>query len=112
MFFNFNNIEQVTPELASEEIKKSDVVLLDVREVSEYQQARIAGCTLFPLSLMNLKERELDEFKNNELIVYCHVGNRSMQVSKWLNKKGFRVKNLTGGIVNWAKSGYPVVSDR
>lgn len=112
MFFNFNSIEQISPELAAEEIKNPGVTLMDVREVAEYQQARIAGCKLYPTSLLMLKENELDQFKDTTIIVYCHVGNRSLQVSKWLDKKGFKVKNMTGGIVNWVQSGLPIDSGK
>lgn len=110
MFFNFNKIEQISPQSASDQGNLSNAIFLDVREVNEYMQFRIPGGILFPMSLMKIKENDLEQYLGKDIIVYCHVGNRSLQVSKWLDSKGFKVKNLTGGIMHWVQAGFPVES--
>lgn len=76
-------------------------VILDIREDWEY---RI--CHLEPslhISMSSLVGR-LDELnKDDEIIVLCHHGNRSMQVASYLETQGFsNVTNLAGGIHEWA----------
>jgi len=108
MFFNFNKIPQISPDDAFKDLNNKKILWLDVREVVEYQQSHIPGSTLFPMSLLTLKEKELEEFKDKEIIIYCHVGNRSSQVARWMDKKGYKVKNLVGGIASWTSAGFPI----
>ncbi len=51
----------------------------------------------------------LDEFKDEEIVVICHSGSRSMMASQLLVRAGFKdVRNLTGGMMLWHRRGYPV----
>ncbi|HTY58905.1 MAG TPA: molybdopterin-synthase adenylyltransferase MoeB [Bacteroidota bacterium] len=75
--------------------------LLDVREVVEYQIANLGG-HLIPLNDLPRRVHELDS--SQEIVVYCHSGNRSGQAVQFLKQLGFRkVKNLLGGIDEWAE---------
>ena len=81
--------------------KNDDLLLLDVREVNEYEYARIEGSQLLPLSLIPLKVNELDA--ERETVLICHHGVRSMQASVYLENRGFRcLYNLQGGIDAWS----------
>jgi len=79
--------------------------IVDVREPHEYVEFNIGG-TLVPLGhIQNMQLEELEEYKNDELIVYCKSGNRSGQACQILEMAGFtNVKNLTGGMSNWRES--------
>lgn len=80
---------------------RSRVVLLDVREPSEYEMCHIDGSKLIPLPELRGRMGELQ--KDDQLVVYCHVGVRSGRAVELLSSAGFkRVKNLTGGIRAWA----------
>lgn len=75
--------------------------LIDVREPSEYQRARIVGAQLRPLSEAQTWLAELDPAK--AYIFHCHSGVRSMNVAHYLRAQGFtRVFNLRGGIEAWS----------
>ncbi len=75
--------------------------VLDVREEYEYRLAHL-DAHLIPLRELSGRVSELDPSK--EIIVYCHVGGRSMSAVRFLNSKGFtNVKNLAGGIDAWAR---------
>ena len=51
----------------------------------------------------------LDEYKNEEIVIICHSGSRSMMAAQLLARAGFKdVRNLTGGMLMWHRSGYPV----
>ncbi len=76
--------------------------LIDVREPHENQEFNIGG-TLVPLGkIQTMQLDELEEYKNDELIMYCRSGSRSGQAALMLEMAGFTtVVNLTGGMLNW-----------
>lgn len=77
-------------------------LLLDVRELWEYQICRIEGAKLLPMRQISAVYQELD--RNRETVVICHHGVRSFQVSYFLEHMGFtNVVNLTGGLAAWAR---------
>ncbi|MDQ5847907.1 MAG: rhodanese-like domain-containing protein [Pseudomonadota bacterium] len=83
-------------------------VLLDVREPWEYQSAHIEGARLVPMNEVAARVSELDP--QEDLVVICHLGGRSMQVAMFLEKQGFaRVHNLAGGVDAWAKTVDPAM---
>jgi rhodanese-related sulfurtransferase len=81
----------------------SQVVLIDVREPSEYETAKIAGSVLFPMSGIVDQLEQLQPYQDKHIIVHCHHGGRSMRVTQWMRQNGFpRVQNLAGGIDAWS----------
>jgi len=49
--------------------------------------------------------------KDQKIVVYCSLGYRGEKIAEQLNKNGYQnVYNLYGGIFNWVKQGYPVIS--
>ena len=84
---------------------KGKPVVLDVREPSELQMARVKadGFTLLtiPMGTVPLRLSELDP--QQPVACLCHHGGRSMQVAQFLVNRGFEhVANITGGIHAWA----------
>jgi rhodanese-related sulfurtransferase len=72
-------------------------VLLDVRELWEFELARIDGSTLVPMSQLEERFTELDP--GSDTVVICHHGNRSSYVTQALKHAGFeKVLNLEGGL--------------
>ncbi len=76
--------------------------VLDVREANEYAEANI-GATLLPLSqLRNMDTEAIDDWKQDEVIVHCRSGKRSMEACMLLDTMGFaKTVNVTGGILDW-----------
>jgi rhodanese-related sulfurtransferase len=76
--------------------------ILDVREPHENIEFNIGG-TLVPLGkIQSMQLDEIEDLKNEELIVYCRSGNRSGQACLILEAAGFsNVVNLTGGMLHW-----------
>ena len=76
-------------------------LLLDVRELEEWQLCRIEGARHLPMSQIQQRVGELEPTR--ETMVYCHHGVRSLMVAEFLIGKGFsRVASLTGGIEAWS----------
>jgi rhodanese-related sulfurtransferase len=43
----------------------------------------------------------LNKYHLRQLLVYCRSGNRSMRASEILQKQGFKLIHLDGGILQW-----------
>lgn len=76
--------------------------LVDVREPHENAEFNIGG-VLVPLGkVQTMQIEEIEDLKNEEVIVYCRSGNRSGQAALMLETFGFTdVKNLAGGMLAW-----------
>jgi phage shock protein E len=84
-----------------------NVVILDVREQSEYDAGHIAGVKLIPLGQLPNRVDEVP--KDQPVIVTCRTGNRSAQAVQFLRDQGYtNIHNMAGGIVAWQNAGYPV----
>ncbi len=80
-----------------------DHLLLDVREASEYEQCRIDGSMLVPMSTLAERLPELEPHRHRTLVVHCHHGGRSARVTQYLRQQGFEhAQNLAGGIDAWS----------
>ncbi len=95
------------PEISVEEFaekKKTngELILIDVREPHEYDICKIDGSKLIPLGEISQRYGELNP--DDEIILQCHHGGRSMKAANFLKEKGFKnVINLKGGIDEWAE---------
>src|SRR5215467_9264429 len=75
--------------------------VIDVREEWEYDEFNI-GAQNIPLSIFLTKLDELQSLKDEEVILHCKMGSRSMQAAQFLQQSGFtNVKNVKGGIHAW-----------
>ena len=97
-------------ELARKLGLEESFVLLDVREAWELDRAMIADNRLkvVPMSrLAKLGEEALPEevqLKEAEILVMCHHGIRSAQVTQWLLQRGWKnVVSVRGGIAAYAQ---------
>ena len=95
-------VREITPrELAERMHRGDDLVLIDVREPSEWAIARIDGAELVPLGSLESRVSSLD--RSRDLVVHCHHGIRSATAIRYLQSQGFdRVWNLAGGIARWS----------
>lgn len=86
---------------------RDDVVLLDVREQWEYDEAHIPGVTLVPMGEVPFR---LDEIPTDKTVILtCRSGNRSGQTLTFLQENGFtNVHNMAGGILAWQAAGFEV----
>ena len=84
--------------------------LIDVREPAEHAQFNIGG-TLIPLGrIQSMQIEELEELREEEIILYCRSGNRSGQACLILDMLGFRnTNNLAGGMLAWQERILPLI---
>lgn len=93
-------MEDITVEDLKSRLDKNDkFVFLDVREDWEYEDDNL-GAKNIPLGDLPHRLDELDEFKDQEIIVHCRSGARSGNAKKFLESKGYtKVRNVLGGIL-------------
>ena len=96
------SLPEISPQALKQKLDENEAVfLLDVREPSEYDIVHLEGAELIPLNTLPHHVESLPS--DQEIVVYCHHGTRSLYATAYLQQNGFRdTKNLTGGIDQWA----------
>ena len=101
-------------EITAEEVKSmldagDAFTLLDVREPWEFETARISAAKLMPMGDVPVRaHQELDP--EDHIVVYCHHGVRSLNVTAWLRQQGFeKAQSMAGGIDAWSRGVDPKV---
>jgi rhodanese-related sulfurtransferase len=98
-------MKNITVEELKDRINRGEKInLIDCREPHEYEDFNLGG-KLIPLGRFHsFQVDELEDLKDEEVIVYCKSGNRSGQACLILDTLGFSdTKNLTGGISEWER---------
>lgn len=95
-------------EITAEEVKekldaREEFTLLDVRESWEFDTAQIPGAKLMPMGeVPSRAHQELGP--EDHIVVVCHHGVRSMNVTVWLRQQGFeKAQSMRGGIDAWSR---------
>ncbi len=83
-------------------LREGKARLIDVREPWEFETSRIDGSELMPMGDVPARaHQELDP--DERLVVLCHHGIRSMNVTVWLRNQGFeQAQSVRGGIDAWS----------
>lgn len=77
--------------------------LLDVRQPEEHELVALPDSLLLPLGELYSRAEELEAWKDQDVVVYCHHGIRSLNAIGQLKHLGFtKLHNLAGGIDRWS----------
>lgn len=80
------------------------VTLLDCRTPAEHATAAIDGATLVPLQEAQAHTAELAAIRDRKVVVFCHLGVRSLRMAAYLRQLGFAdVVSMAGGIDLWSR---------
>ena len=94
--------EQITQEKAKEMMDTQEVIILDVREQSEYDSGHTPGAVLLPVgSIDEETAAAVIPEKDSTVLVYCRSGNRSKTASSTLAGLGYTNIYEFGGINTW-----------
>jgi len=86
-------------------LDRNEIMLVDVRETSEYEQEHIAGALLLPLS--SFDPEFFPKLPGKKVVLHCAVGKRSEAAGKMLLNEGHSdVIHMTGGIEAWTAAGF------
>lgn len=93
--------EMTVKQLKARMDRKDKFTLVDVREPSEYEIAKIPGARLIPLGDVAVRANELDTA--DDIVVHCRSGVRSAKAIQVLKQLGFKkLTNVKGGILAWS----------
>ncbi|HUB28606.1 MAG TPA: rhodanese-like domain-containing protein [Terracidiphilus sp.] len=83
-------------------LREKKIRLIDVREPWEVAIAAIEGSVTMSMGEVPARaHQELDP--DERIVVFCHAGVRSMNVTQWLRNQGFeQVQSMRGGIDAWS----------
>ena len=88
---------EATPQQTSAAVRSGEAVLIDVRETWEWNQERIDGAILIPLSEVPHRMDEIPD--DRDVYVHCRLGGRSARAVEFLQENGRpRAINVLGGI--------------
>jgi rhodanese-related sulfurtransferase len=92
------------------ELRQEGAFMLDVREPVEWDEFHMPGATLIPLGQLANRVHELP--RDQEIVVVCRSGNRSLEGRDILVRAGFEnVTSMSGGMNEWRSRGLPVASN-
>ena len=93
---------QITQEKAKEMMDTQNVIILDVREQSEYDSGHIPGAVLLPVGTIDeATAAAAIPAKDSTVLVYCRSGNRSKTAASALAELGYTNLYEFGGINTW-----------
>jgi rhodanese-related sulfurtransferase len=88
--------------MTAAQLRREGALLVDVREPFEVATCTIAGSRHIPMR--QIPESLASLPRDRHILVLCHVGSRSLRVTRFLRANGFeRVSNVAGGIEAWAE---------
>ena len=105
-----SNIIPVTPLELIKLLNQRELLVVDVREVSEYQAGHIEGAINVPLSELKGDIDLLDTLPGQEIVLVCQRGVRSLVAGQLLQYAGkaFVTYNLERGMWQWQQDGLPI----
>lgn len=89
---------------------RTPYLLLDVREVDEYQAGHLPGAINIPLSLLQMRVDEVG--KDKPIVLVCNSGGRSAMAAEYLARRGYGdLYNLIDGTMGWSQQGLPLENE-
>ena len=88
----------------------NDFTILDAREKEEFNVSHLTNAIFVGYDNFNTSKTTQQLLKEKPIVIYCSIGYRSEKIAEQLQKKGYKVYNLYGGIFQWTNEGYKVVT--
>lgn len=102
-------VESLDPKEVSRLLQAHSIMLVDVREPSEFAAERIAGALLYPLS--TFEAAMLPDDGSRRIVFHCGSGKRSLAAAERRLGAGQKhAAHMGGGIAAWKAAGLPVIS--
>ncbi len=100
---------QVDPTAAIRLMNNDDAVVVDVREVNDFNKGHIKDAKNIPMSSLKQQLDNVAKVKDLPVLMYCRSGNISGRACRVLKRSGYSdVHNLAGGILGWQDANLPL----
>ena len=90
-------------------INSGEAILVDVRAANDFSQGHIQGAINIPHTKMSNRFVELEKVKSKLVVLTDQYGQHAPSAGKLLMSKGFEVRRLKGGMIEWKEQNMPVV---
>ncbi|MCZ2723633.1 rhodanese-like domain-containing protein [Marinomonas sp. 15G1-11] len=108
-FESKGNAAALSPAAATTLINNEDAVVIDIRPATEFRTGHITNSINIPASTIKDQIDTLEKHKNTPIILVCKSGLTSGASASELQKSGFKVFKLQGGITEWQSASLPLV---
>jgi len=110
--FHIEGVMHILPMDALQAIEIGEAVMIDVRELNEVRLEKIPLDRVLNHPMSIIMDRLPYISKDQQIILICQGGVRSVKVANLLNRRGYPdVANLEGGISLWKAHGLPIESN-
>ena len=86
-----------------ERADKDKVLVVDIRPEEQYQRGTFPGAVNLPMAEFEDRKTELEPYKDKEIYLMCHTGERSQEYVQDLIADGYDAGNVTGGYRSYLK---------
>jgi rhodanese-related sulfurtransferase len=106
-----DHIAQTVPVISVDSLYQNNTqfTILDAREPNEFNVSHIKNAIYVGYENFFIKKAVKEIPNNKPIVIYCSIGYRSEKIGELLQRKGYKVYNLYGGIFHWVNQGYEVV---
>jgi len=102
------SVQDIEPQDVARWLAERSIILIDVREPTEFAAERIRGALLYPLSSFDPKM--LPEQDDRKIVLHCGSGMRSAKAIAACENVGVPIHcHMKGGIQSWKKAGLPIL---
>ena len=103
-------IREISPEeVATKQRAGEKFILIDVRELEDYQEAHLPFAVNMPRGFLEAEIARHEAGPDTAIVCQCGGGSRSALAAKTLQEMGFRnVASMAGGLKAWKEKGLPV----
>ena len=86
-----------------ERADKDKILVVDIRPEDQYQRGTFPGAVNLPMAEFEDRKTELEPYKDKEIYLMCHTGERSLEYVQDLIADGYDAGNVTGGYRSYLK---------
>ncbi len=86
-----------------ERTDKDKVLVVDIRPEDQYQRGTFPGAVNLPMAEFEDRKTELELYRDKEIYLMCHTGERSLEYVQDLIADGYDAGNVTGGYRSYLK---------
>ena len=86
-----------------ERADKDKILVVDIRPGEQYQRGTFPGAVNLPMAEFEDRKTELELYKDKEIYLMCHTGERSLEYVQDLIADGYDAGNVTGGYRSYLK---------
>ncbi len=90
-------------------VDSRDALVIDIRTPQEFFSGHLPGAISIPITQLEYRLREIEQYKNRDVLVYCCNGRMVHTAASILRKNGFTsVKLLSASVADWTKAGFVI----